>query len=431
MADISQSSIVSLLANSKESLEVEIKGWLDLSSSRDKATLAKAALALANHGGGVIILGLSEVDGGYISEANPYRSYDTDLINSSISQYSEPPFHCELHSIDHPETGNRHFVVVVPDTLRVPVMTKKGSEIFEPRKVFIRKPGPKSEEIMDAAEWQTVMDKIQRLNSNDLSKRNELTDQQALTDFQIESHARWRHLSKELPNDHLGKLRNGYFEIAFSMLGLEHDLSLNELKSAMNEASAKCSSIYFLFKDVDRRAKPFGRSIESSFLDQLGRPFSMYELSYWRSTVDAKFYLIRGYQEDADDHHPKFFYTVPIWRIGRSLDYAATICRLLGENLQFMFSANYTGLIGRELFDTENVRYFGSPFQRYVCADSDVALQTIQLSPKRVNDSLPDVLYNLLLPLYEQFSFFELPKDVVAKEVQEMRRHGHSRHHVN
>ena len=60
MAFTSQSSFVDLLANPKESLDIEIKGWLDLSASRDKATLAKAALALANHGGGLIILGLSE-----------------------------------------------------------------------------------------------------------------------------------------------------------------------------------------------------------------------------------------------------------------------------------------------------------------------------------------------------------------------------------
>ena len=37
-----------------EELGVEHKGWIDLTSKEHKATLAKAAIALANHGGGFI-----------------------------------------------------------------------------------------------------------------------------------------------------------------------------------------------------------------------------------------------------------------------------------------------------------------------------------------------------------------------------------------
>ena len=34
--------------------------WLNLSDKRNKATLAKAAIALANHGGGEIVLGIGK-----------------------------------------------------------------------------------------------------------------------------------------------------------------------------------------------------------------------------------------------------------------------------------------------------------------------------------------------------------------------------------
>ena len=50
--------LVHLLANPSESLTVEYKSWLTLSESHGKATLAKAAIALANHGGGIVVLGL-------------------------------------------------------------------------------------------------------------------------------------------------------------------------------------------------------------------------------------------------------------------------------------------------------------------------------------------------------------------------------------
>ena len=44
----------------REDLDAEYKGWLDLTSNEHKATLAKAAIALANHGGGRIVIGFAE-----------------------------------------------------------------------------------------------------------------------------------------------------------------------------------------------------------------------------------------------------------------------------------------------------------------------------------------------------------------------------------
>jgi predicted HTH transcriptional regulator len=55
--------LVDLLIDPREDLDLEIKNWLDLSGDNDaKATFAKAALAIANHGGGFIILGLAETE---------------------------------------------------------------------------------------------------------------------------------------------------------------------------------------------------------------------------------------------------------------------------------------------------------------------------------------------------------------------------------
>jgi predicted HTH transcriptional regulator len=50
-----------------EKLTVEYKSWLRLDDNPGKATLAKAAIALANEGGGVIVLGMRE-DGGVLND---------------------------------------------------------------------------------------------------------------------------------------------------------------------------------------------------------------------------------------------------------------------------------------------------------------------------------------------------------------------------
>ena len=51
-----------LLGEPREDLAAEYKTWLDLTINDHKAVLAKAAIALANHGGGFIIVGFD--DGG-------------------------------------------------------------------------------------------------------------------------------------------------------------------------------------------------------------------------------------------------------------------------------------------------------------------------------------------------------------------------------
>lgn len=50
--------LADLLVDVREDLDFEVKNWLNLRDSNDQATFAKAVLALANHGGGFVVLGL-------------------------------------------------------------------------------------------------------------------------------------------------------------------------------------------------------------------------------------------------------------------------------------------------------------------------------------------------------------------------------------
>jgi predicted HTH transcriptional regulator len=88
-----------LLAAPAEALDVEFKGWLDLRGNDEhKGALAKAAIALANEGGGVIVIGFRENRPNLVSESRPagIAGYDADLINSIIRRFASPSFHCTL-----------------------------------------------------------------------------------------------------------------------------------------------------------------------------------------------------------------------------------------------------------------------------------------------------------------------------------------------
>jgi hypothetical protein len=55
------------------------------------------------------------------------------------------------------------------------------------------------------------------------------------------------------------------------------------------------------------------------------------------------------------------------------------------------------------------------------CSDSEVLLErTIPLST--VEDNLAEALHPLLAPLYERYSFFDLPEQLVASELARMKQ---------
>ncbi len=118
MADRQQSDARSrlegLLADPHEALDVEIKGWLDLAVPEGKADLAQALLALANHGGGYVVIGFTEGEDG-AGEApdrpSSLATYDQDSVNGIVKAFAEPAFHCQVHNVRHPVTGSFYPVI--------------------------------------------------------------------------------------------------------------------------------------------------------------------------------------------------------------------------------------------------------------------------------------------------------------------------------
>ena len=149
-----------------EKLTVEYKSWLTLNENSGRATLAKAAIALANEGGGVIVLRMREdiARGGALrSQARPadIGRYGQDEINTAINRYAEPEFHCELAFANHPGTNNEHAFVLIPGGMTVPVMSARGCEgVIAAQRWYVRKPGPRSEEPFTAEEWRGVMESL-------------------------------------------------------------------------------------------------------------------------------------------------------------------------------------------------------------------------------------------------------------------------------
>lgn len=136
-----------------ETLEVEYKDWLDLKSKPHKAKLAKELIALANHGGGHVVLGFSDPEMEPQPKPADYDYVTNDHINSIVASYADPPFHCGLEMV------NDHLVISVPAGVTIPIRAKKGSEGKEIVKdlYYTRRPGPNSEPPQSGLEWDELL----------------------------------------------------------------------------------------------------------------------------------------------------------------------------------------------------------------------------------------------------------------------------------
>lgn len=80
-----------LALNPREELDVELKQWLDLSDKTDRANLAQAILAMANHGGGTVLLGFEEREGKWLEcSSAPTKALLTDFRSDTPFIQSAP-----------------------------------------------------------------------------------------------------------------------------------------------------------------------------------------------------------------------------------------------------------------------------------------------------------------------------------------------------
>ena len=150
--DDDERRLTDLLREPRESLDVEIKGWLDIQNNGEhKAVLAKAMIALANHGGGFIILGFEETADDVVPAQDKPESlslYNQDTINGIVHRYAEPPFHCAMAIKEGPGTREKYPIIVVPGVKRVPIRSKRpgpNGRGIEQNVFYVRRPGPRSE----------------------------------------------------------------------------------------------------------------------------------------------------------------------------------------------------------------------------------------------------------------------------------------------
>lgn len=253
----SQRDLDDFLREPREALDLEVKEWLDLARPDHRATLAKETIALANHGGGFIMIGFAEAaDGNFAASPRPgdLTAWSQDAVQSIVARYIDPAIQCRVWHRAHPATGEHYPIISVPGGHRIPVRAKAGSpdgKRLVPDRVYIRRAGPSSEEPRSTEEWDRFFERIVQnrqaelldamrsimagvLPGADTPPKPTLVDR--LKAFAADADRRWRALVANVPEKAPARFPHGYYDVTFAIDAEFERKSLSAMNDIMRSS---------------------------------------------------------------------------------------------------------------------------------------------------------------------------------------------------
>lgn len=439
-----------LLAHPREDLHIEVKGWLDLTDEEQKADLAQAMLALANSGGGYILVGFTQRDTGYVPQQprpQDLRVYSHDNVNAIIRSYAEPPFHCEVYQVPHPNTSELFPIIVVPGGHRVPIRAKRdgpGMRHVRENAYYIRRPGPSSEPPRTAQEWddllrrclfaqrEELLDSIRAilLGQPSSSKAGLEAAREALDEWVSQSRVRWKAaVTQRLGEAGWGRYEHGTWTVAYAIIGDFEPPSLSGLLELLRDVEGPESGWPPWWVPTRDPIKPYAYEgvVECLIAEPEHDWFSDGAHSdFWRASREGKLFLLRGYQDDGQDAQRRGIqpgtvldFVLPIWRVGECLLHAHRLAsRLSGESVSVLVHFTWEGLANRVLSNWACPGRYLSYARR--CYQSTVTSELL-IAAGDIADQLPEAVKKVTTPLYEAFDFFDMPIGVIREELQRMK----------
>ena len=445
--EINRARLADLLVDPQEDLNCEFKNWLDFQKTHDKAVLAKAALALANHGGGFIVLGFEESDGVLVEAQNRPEAldqYSQDRINGIIQRYCDPHFHCAVNQVEN--SDNAVFpVITIPGGHRVPVRACRGSpdgKTVQINAIYVRKSGPCSECPNSAQDWDDLLARCLRNRRDELldhmrdlldgvvPQASLLEEQGCLEKWSEESFQRWGTLVNQLPNSAEARFAHGHYNFAYEIVGESRQIASAKLPSVLQESEVHHTGWPPFWYPTREEIEPYLK--DGAVECWLGRdpraPPDVAHSDFWRISPNGLAFLLRGYQEDGIDPQevgrPELEpgtildVTLPVWRVGEALLHAERLARnLFNGPTTIRFVAEYTGLNGRFLESLDFKRVFRD---HQASREESIKLST-HVDAQTIGPNLPEIVHPFLSPLYALFGFFELPMRLVVEELAQMR----------
>lgn len=455
--DLTQDRINALLAAPSESLNVEIKSWIDPASPEGKGKIAKATLALRNRNGGYLIIGLDDSTLAPVTDGRPAdirKAFHIDILQGIVSKYAAIPF--EVGVGFAVRDGQEFPVVGVPEGSIVPVACKadlhsNGVQLLKQNSVYFRTlqaNGTPSSAAINWGEWEELVGICFENREADIG----------------------RLLRRHLGGDGLASLASALSATATKEFSLREraaqalaegdrrrDQLIETIPMAQREAAGSLGSwsVALVF-DPPRSAttdKTFLNTISSAnpqltgwpvwldsrrFLDKSATPRMIGGIwqtvivdinSGWGSHLDVQtmdaagtFYLWRLLQDDLTDKVEPLKKLDPIlmiYRVAETIAVGISFARALGqaEDSRLGFLFRWDKLQGRVLEAwADRMSYFSPGREAF---DQQVE-SFVEVSAGTPASAIAPVVGNVIAPLMRAFDGFEISQNVVEQRVQRL-----------
>ena len=431
--------------NLNENLTIEVKNWLGgLSNNDEKSKLAKEIIALANGGGGYIFIGFDDTTDGH-PEIEPNEgereAFTQDNIASLVQRYLDPPCQCEISLFCQTGSNIQHPVIKVPGEHRTPVWAKRDSPDHGSLKkatVYVRRPGGCSEPAQTQDDWEKLIDRLVKARQIDQldaireiinpSSATSLPTQPDLETWNKESYAAWQTLLEPLPADSSYRLLSGHWTFSFAIEPFSRP-SLADLNRVLEREIPKFSGwppFTYLHREP-KRPTAQGNIIQAWLAGDPAQPEEdPFHSDFWRISRDGLGFLLRPMQEDqptfGQNRSPKpqkplFDWVLPIYRATELFKYTEALAlHFSDEKANFSVFLKYYETSGRSLYNCDFNLCLNEDAR---CAQPFLESQmTAQVSSIQTN--IEELVHTLLLPIFEQFEFQELPKALVDNIVKKV-----------
>jgi transcriptional regulator with XRE-family HTH domain len=254
--------------------------------------------------------------------------------------------------------------------------------------------------------------------------------------FVQEAFARWRDLTKSLPEDSPGRFPNGWYRIDYELEGELIDYDLHEFEVLLRKSVVPHTGWPLFLFPGRPELEPYEQDgvIECWLKPSdagANRPLGdAAHCDFWRAAPTGRAFIIRGYQEDSQETFaPRTILdtTLPTWRLGEALLHAKNLSDQMAvdqDKITVRLRALYTGLSGRVL------RAWGNPMADSMieggAARSDEALLETSIPAKEIDTNLAKYLHPLIASLFERFGVTGLTIERVSAELKRMQRNHYS-----
>ena len=94
--DIHISDLADLVDYPRETLDIELKEWVNLTDRVAQSKLAKHIAALANHGGGYLVFGFCDDQSVAPNRPTDLSLFNRDQFSTIVKRYLNPNFQCKV-----------------------------------------------------------------------------------------------------------------------------------------------------------------------------------------------------------------------------------------------------------------------------------------------------------------------------------------------